>query len=241
MVDVPVLPITASDLGIRRSNRDLLSVPSLSLGELGCSAIVGPNGAGKTLLVRTLAGLQSPDKGTVTWCRRAPDRQRQHRVGMLLQRPVLLRRSAAANIVYALQTIGISGEFAKQTAAQALQQAGLASLANTPARQLSGGEQQRLCLARALALEPAMLFLDEPTASVDPVSTLPIEQMLGNAISRGLRVVLVSHDLGQVRRLADEVLLMHAGRIVERSRSADFFTRPTTREGRAFIAGELLI
>jgi len=241
MTDLNVLPIAVDDLGIRRGDRTLLRIPSLTLGESGCSAIIGPNGAGKSLLVRTLAGLQTADQGHVNWCGRRPDRQRQHRVGLLLQKPVLLRRSASANVAYALRAIGVPADDARRSATQALEHAGLASLGSMPARRLSGGEQQRLCLARALALEPAMLFLDEPTASVDPVSTLPIEQMLRAAIARGCRVVLVSHDLGQVRRLADEVLFMHGGRILEHSSSKAFFAAPQTHEGRAFVAGDLLV
>jgi tungstate transport system ATP-binding protein len=118
---------------------------------------------------------------------------------------------------------------------------GLTGLERRPARRLSGGEQQRLALARALARDPAVLFLDEPTASLDPASTQAIEDLIRNVSARGVKVVLATHDLGEARRLAGEIVLMHRGRVIENRPADAFFAAPSTEEARRFIAGELLL
>lgn len=236
-----VLPVEAESLRLQAGERVLLDIASLRLEGSGCTAIIGPNGAGKSLLIRVLAGLRTPQRGTITWHGTAPDRARQLQVGLLLQRPVLLRRSTRGNLVYALRAAGRSAAQALQQAEAALDQARLLQQANSPARRLSGGEQQRLALIRALLLQPSILFLDEPTASIDPVSTLPIEALLHQAVDEGVRVVIVSHDPGQVQRLANDVILMNHGRIVEHSNCEQFFSAPVSSEGQAYVAGKLLL
>lgn len=236
-----VLPIRGIDLQISRGGRRLLQIDAITLGEVGCTLIVGPNGAGKSLLVRTLCALQAVDQGQVEWAGLAPDSHRRHRVGLLLQRPVLLRRSALHNLIYVLRLCGHSRADAQLHASRQLVQAGLEAVGDVAAHRLSGGEQQRLALARALALNPDMLFLDEATANVDPASTLVIEQQLKLAIQSGLSVVMVSHDVGQVKRLADEVLLMHNGEIVEQSSKSHFFEYTHNLTTRRWLAGEILV
>ncbi|MBX2879740.1 MAG: ATP-binding cassette domain-containing protein [Granulosicoccus sp.] len=234
-------PITASGLCIRRSGRQLLNVKQLSIAESGCTVIVGPNGAGKSLLIKSLCGLQKPDSGSVYWAGTAPERTRRRQVGLLLQHPVLLKRTARANLVYALRHAGSSRRAARTGANQALEKAALMDVADIQANRLSGGEQQRLALARALLLEPEILFLDEATAHVDPASTLMIEQQLTQTMQRGLCVVLVSHDIGQVRRLADHVVLMHMGEVVEQCAKDKFFSESAHPTSQSWIAGELLV
>lgn len=236
-----VSAIAGETLQIQRGGRILLDLPSISLGQAACTAIVGPNGAGKSLLIRTLCGLMTADSGRVLWAGSAPDAARRHQVGLLLQRPVLLRRSALQNVVYALRLTGMTAQESKRLAICALQDAGLELIMEVPAQRLSGGEQQRVALARALALKPDMLFLDEATANVDPASTLVIEQQLSVAMQSGLRLVMVSHDVGQVRRLAQEVVLMHNGRIVEQSPCEIFFNQTNNPVSRRWLAGELLV
>lgn len=236
-----VSSIEGETLQIQRGGRILLDLPSISLGQAACTAIVGPNGAGKSLLIRTLCGLMTADSGRVLWAGSAPDAARRHQVGLLLQRPVLLRRSALQNVVYALRLTGMTAQESKRLAICALQDAGLELIMEVPAQRLSGGEQQRVALARALALKPDMLFLDEATANVDPASTLVIEQQLSVAMQSGLRLVMVSHDVGQVRRLAQEVVLMHNGRIVEQSPCEIFFNQTNNPVSRRWLAGELLV
>ncbi len=240
-VSMRVGTVVGESLQLERGGRCLLDLPGISLGQAPCTAIVGPNGAGKSLLVRTLCALMVPDRGQVLWAGSAPDARRRHKVGLLLQRPVLLRRSALQNVVYALRLAGVSAPQARRQGIDALQAAGLDAIIDVPAQRLSGGEQQRVALARALALKPDMLFLDEATANVDPASTLMIEQQLSVAMESGLRLVMISHDVGQVRRLAQEVVLMHNGQVVEQSPCAFFFNQTNNPVSRRWLAGELLV
>jgi tungstate transport system ATP-binding protein len=165
-------PVTATDLSVVRGGRELLFIPRIELGgvhnSMACTVIVGPNGAGKSVLIRILCALLKPDTGTISWAGSAPDAKRRHKVGLLLQKPVLLKRSASANLVYALRHTGIDRKTSMLRSDQALLEAGLGDIRDVPANRLSGGEQQRLALTRALLLEPEILFLDEPTANVDP-------------------------------------------------------------------------
>ena len=236
-----LLPLSGAGLRIVRQGSCLLEVPEIAFADSGLTAVMGPNGAGKSLLLRVLAGLVQPDAGTVRWGGEAPQRRRARRLGFLFQKPVLLRRSARANVAYPLQAAGLSRREVQAATERALAAARLAHLAERPARVLSGGEQQRLALARALALAPEVLFLDEPTASLDPAATLAIEEMIAASRAAGTRIVLVTHDAGQARRLADEVLFLASGRIVERSPAGRFFEAPASREARAYLAGELLV
>ena len=236
-----VRPIIGSDLQIARAGRVLLNVPQITLGTQSCCAIVGPNGAGKSLLVKSLSALLLPDSGDVTWGDAPPDESRRFQVGLLLQRPVLLKRSAINNVSFALRAKGMKRSEAAETAHQALESAGLGALVDISAERLSGGEQQRLALARALALKPDMLFLDEATANVDPASTLAIEQQLSQAIQGGLGVVFVSHDMGQVKRLANEVILLHRGELIEQSSRTEFFEHTLNPVTQSWLTGEILL
>lgn len=236
-----VLPIRAEGLVFSRDARALVDGVDLKIGPAhGVTVILGPNGAGKSLLLRLLANLIVPDAGRVTWAGEKPSRERVHGIGYVFQRPVLLRRSVAANIEFALGTRGIPASERAPAARAALKGARLELLAHRPARSLSGGEQQRLALARALALSPEVLFLDEPTSNLDPASTDVIERMMLNA-SGQTPVLLVTHDLAQARRVATRVIFMHKGRILERTRRADFFHAPQTPEAAAFLRGEILL
>ena len=169
------------------------------------------------------------------------DDEIRRRQAMVFQKPVLLRRTAAANITYALGLRGIARSERNSRALQALELAGLERHAFTPARVLSGGEQQRLCLARALSLDPEVLFLDEPTASLDPASTLAIERLLIGAKHRGIKVIVVTHDVGQARRLAQDVIFLHHGRLIEHQPARRFFDQPESDTARAFMAGGLVL
>ena len=202
--------------------------------EAGPSTIIlGANGAGKSVLMRLMHGLLAPSSGRVSWSG-ADARRRQ---AMVFQRPVMLRRSAFQNVLYALDVAGVGG--AERLATEALAEVGLAHVAHQPARVLSGGEQQRLALARAWALHPEVLFLDEPTASLDPTATREIEAVIRAFDASGTKIVMATHNLGQARRLGDEVIYLHQGRVVERAPVDRFFVQPSTPESAAFIKGEL--
>jgi len=202
--------------------------------EAGPSTIIlGANGAGKSVLMRLMHGLLAPSSGRVSWS--GDDARR--RQAMVFQRPVMLRRSAFQNVLYALDVAGVGG--AERLATEALAEVGLAHVAHQPARVLSGGEQQRLALARAWALHPEVLFLDEPTASLDPTATREIEAVIRAFDASGTKIVMATHNLGQARRLGDEVIYLHQGRVVERAPVDRFFVQPSTPEAAAFIKGEL--
>jgi tungstate transport system ATP-binding protein len=235
------LPIRGEGLTFERGGRRILDGIDVEIAGVGMLALIGPNGAGKSLLVRVLAGLVGPTGGRVTWAGCAPDRRRAPKIGFVFQRPVLLRRSALANVTYALAVAGVARIERETRALAALERARLAHLAHAPARVLSGGEQQLLSIARALATAPEILILDEPTSNLDPAATTIIEALISTVRHEGMRVVLITHDLGQVRRLADEVAFLHHGRIVERTPGAVFLARPESAEARAFMRGEIVL
>jgi len=236
-----VLPIHGEGLVMERGGRRILDAVDIGFSGNGISVLMGPNGAGKSVLLRVLAALITPDAGQLTWGGVRPDRRRRPGLGFVFQKPVLLRRSALANVRYALRAAGASRRESLQRAREALRLAGLAHLYASPARLLSGGEQQRLAIARALATGPEVLFLDEPTANLDPASTAGIETLVTDAAAAGRKVVLVTHDPGQARRLAGEVAFMHGGRIVEQSAAQSFFETPASSAARAFLAGEIMV
>jgi len=236
-----VLPIETEAVSWVKDGRALVDGVSLRLEAGPRTVVLGPNGAGKTLLLRLLHGLIAPTAGRVRWSGRAPDEAGRRAQAMVFQRPVLLRRSAAANIRFALGGRGLPRAAREAKVAEALALARLEHLAGRPARVLSGGEAQRLALARALALDPEVLFLDEPTASLDPAAVLAIEELIEAAQDRGTKIVLVTHDLGQARRLADEIVFMNRGRVVERAPAANFFDAPATAEAAAYLAGRIVL
>ena len=236
-----ILPLEARGLVFEAGGRRLIDGIDLVLRPGVRTVVMGPNGAGKSLLLRLLHGLIEPSAGAVSWGGRPADTAIRLRQAMVFQRPVLLRRSALANVTHALRARGVPRRERHARAERMLATAGLTALARTPARLLSGGEQQRLALARALSLAPDVLFLDEPTASLDPASTHAIEALIQGAHDAGTKTVLVTHDLGQARRLADEVVFLHGGRLTEQSPAGSFFDAPASAAARAFLEGRLVL
>jgi tungstate transport system ATP-binding protein len=233
------LPLVLEGVGFAAGGRRLISSLSLAIGPGLRTVVLGPNGAGKSLLLRLCHGLIRPGAGTVRWAEADP-RALARMQAMVFQRPVLLRRSTLANVTWALAVAGVPRRERRARAAAALARVGLEDLAARPARVLSGGEQQRLALARAWALEPKVLFLDEPTANLDPTATRMIEGAITAMHREGVKIVMTTHDLAQARRLADEIVFLHRGRLIEHTPAEPFFRRPASPEGRAFVAGELL-
>ena len=236
-----VLPLELRRLSLEAGGRRLIDSVDLKVEEPGITVILGPNGAGKSSLLRLVHGLVPSTEGIILWGGRPMDDEIRRRQAMVFQKPVLLRRTSAANITYALGLRGIARSERNSRAQQALKLAGLERHAFTPARVLSGGEQQRLCLARALSLDPEVLLLDEPTASLDPASTLAIERLLIGAKHRGIKVMVVTHDVGQARRLAQDVIFLHHGRLIEHQPAGRFFEHPESDTARAFMAGGLVL
>lgn len=235
-----VLPIEGRGLTVVREGRVLLDA-DITLDGDRFSVLMGPNGAGKSLLLRALAGLYRPDAGVVLWGGSAPCRARAAKVGVVFQKPVMLRRSVLDNLRYALKLAGVAREQRTGRALDALRHAGMAHLAASPARVLSGGEQQRLAIVRALLMDPEVLLLDEPTSNLDPTAAQAIEALLLDARRSGTKIMLISHDVGQARRLAEDILFMHRGRIVEHGAAADHFQSPSNPSFRAFLDGQLIL
>jgi tungstate transport system ATP-binding protein len=232
-----ILPLSLEALSFSVRGKTILEPLSLVLEQGPSTIILGANGAGKSVLMRLMHGLLDPTSGRVTWHEREPQHLRRMQA-MVFQRPVMLRRTALANVLYALDAAG-AAESRERIALAALDEVGLRRVANQPARALSGGEQQRLALARAWALHPEVLFLDEPTASLDPTATREIESVIRAFDASGTKIVMATHNLGQARRLGDEVLFLHQGRLVERAPVDRFFANPASEEAAAFIKGEL--
>jgi tungstate transport system ATP-binding protein len=233
------LPIRLDDVGILAGDLAIVDRISLTLTAGAPTVLIGPNGAGKTTVLRLAMGLIRPSRGRVTWDGRhdIPPLRR----AFVFQRPAMLRRSAAGNIRYASAAAGVPRAERSARVAELLALVGLADLADRPAKKLSGGEQQRLALARALAKNPDVLFLDEPTASLDPAATNAVEEVIRTIAARGIKVVMATHDLGEAKRLAGEIVLLHRGRVIESGPAPSFFAQPQTLEARRFIAGELLL
>jgi tungstate transport system ATP-binding protein len=236
MAERAIFPLEARSVSIALGGHAALSGVSFSI-EAGRRAIVlGANGAGKSVLLRVLHGLLTPGSGAITW---AGDAARPRAQAMVFQRPVMLRRSALANIEYALAVNGVQGAERVARAREAIERVGLAHVAARAARVLSGGEQQRLALARAWSLRPRVLFLDEPTASLDPAAAAEVERVIGEIHAAGTGIVMTTHHLGLARRVADEILFLHEGRLTEHTPGDAFFASPQSPEAAQFLKGEL--
>jgi tungstate transport system ATP-binding protein len=233
------LPILLENVSFVVRDVTILDRIDLTLAAGAPTVVIGPNGAGKTTLLRLAMGLIRPSTGHVTWGGRAD--APSNRRAFVFQRPVMLRRSAEANLRYAAVAAEVPSAERAARVRELIARVGLADLGDRPARKLSGGEQQRLALARALAKNPQVLFLDEPTASLDPAATKSVEDLTRDVAARGIKVVMSTHDLGEARRLAGDIVLMHRGRIVETGDATAFFSNPKTSEASRFVAGELLI
>lgn len=233
-----ILPLALDQVSYLAGGRTIIDRVSMRFERESRTVILGPNGAGKSVLMRLCHGLLAPTSGGLVWAHKSADYVR-HRQAMVFQRPVMLRRSARANVEYALRVAGVRAEVLAAQAREALALVGLEALAEAPARRLSGGEQQRLALARAYALHPQVLFLDEPTANLDPTATAEVERIIRAIDASGTKIVMSTHNLGQARRLADEIVFLHQGRVVERGPVGPFFDRPRSPEAHAFLSEEL--
>lgn len=234
-----LLPLKTHGLCFDIAGKRIIDHIDLSINSHDITVILGPNGAGKSVLLRLLHGLLVPTKGEVMWGDCHVDEATRKRQALVFQRPVMMRRTVADNIRFVLSLRNFSN--APQRLKKALHLAGLEAQANQPARALSGGEQQRLAIARALALEPEVLILDEPSSNLDPQATMAIELLVKGACKDGKKVIMVTHDLGQARRVSDEIIFMHHGQIVEHASSDEFFNNPKTTQSRAYLEGGLLL
>lgn len=234
MVD-SILPLKVRSLSYSAGAVEVVRDVSFAIERGSRNIVLGANGAGKSVLLRLLHGLLPPSGGKIEWSHS----DAKLKQAMVFQRPVMLRRSARENIEFALHIAGRASDISS-AAGRALASVGLVDLADRPARLCSGGEQQRIALARAWALAPEVLFLDEPTASLDPTATKAIEEVIAAINKTGTTIIMTTHDIGQAKRIADRVLFLHRGRLVEDASAEKFFASPQSPEAAAFIKGELL-
>jgi tungstate transport system ATP-binding protein len=231
-----MFPLRIDGLAYRPGGTPVLDGIDLVLGAEGISVVLGANGAGKSVLLRSLCGLLRPDAGRIDW---GGQTQPDGHIAMVFQQPMVLRASLADNVAVALKPLGLSVAQRRQRALAALDRVGLAGRAGEAARRLSGGEKQRLALARAWVREPALLLLDEPTASLDPSATDAVERIIREIRTEGTRILMTTHNLAQASRLADEIIFIAGGRVREHTAAARFFSRPASAEAQHFIKGEL--
>ena len=210
---------------------------NLDVPGTGISLIMGPNGSGKTSLMKTMYGLQRPNSGDIIWHDEATSDQKS----FVFQTPVIMRRSVLDNLAYPLQIGGHKRAVAREMVMETATRFGLTGRLHLQASRLSGGEKQKLAVARALTTKPSVLFLDEPTANLDGQSTREIEDTLLRVAKEGTKVLLASHDLSQAKRLAQDIVLLHKGEMIETGPATAFFKKPTSETGRAYLNGEILI
>ena len=236
-----ILPLALEGVSFEAGGKRLIKDFTCRFESGPRTVIIGANGAGKSLLMRLCHGLIKPSAGRITWLGAEDmDADAAPHQAMVFQRPVMLRRTVAANVDYALSLRGMGRAERVERVALALARTGLKGRARHPARVLSVGEQQRLALTRAWALDPQVLFLDEPTASLDPAAAIDVEDVINAIHKAGTRIIMTTHDLGQARRMGDEIMFIHRGRLLERAGTEQFFSAPQNDLAQAFIRGELV-
>lgn len=233
----PILPVELTDAEVVRRGRRILGPVSLRLEGEGVTIVMGPNGSGKTTLLRALHGLERLRGGTLRW--QGERDQVRAAQAFVFQSPILMRRNVVDSIAYPLRLRGLTRRAARAAAAAEAARVGLGEMLDRDAEVLSGGERQKLALARALVLRPQVLFLDEPCANLDPHATRDIEAILREECARGTRIVMSTHHVGQARRLADEIVFLSDGRILEHAPADAFLAAPRTAEARAHLDGDL--
>lgn len=235
---IPLFPLVAEAALTSRRGKRLVGPVDLTLGAEGITVVIGPNGSGKTSLLRLLHGAARLSSGTICWA--CPTDEARHHQAFVFQRPVMLRRTVAENLIYPLRVRGMSRSEARERARDWADRVGLHGMLGRPATVLSGGEQQKLALARALIGAPRLVFLDEPCASLDGRATREIEAVLCAARDAGTRLIMSTHDMGQARRLADDVVFLQQGKVQEHAPAERFFRAPGSSPARAFLNGDIV-
>ncbi len=231
-----MFPLKLDQVLVRRKGKVVIGPTDLVLQPQGPTIIIGPNGSGKTTLLRVMHGIERVTSGIVTWQHDDPSRH-----AFVFQSPILLRRSVHENLAYPLRLIKTPKPQIAEAVDYWLERIGLQDLRNSPALRLSGGERQKLAIGRALIRKPQVLFLDEPCANLDGRATREIEELLQETTSAGTRLVMATHDMGQARRLAKDLVFMRAGLVHDGGDAETAFTHPKTEELAAFLRGDIVI
>jgi tungstate transport system ATP-binding protein len=234
-----LFPLVVKQAVVRRQGKTLVGPIDLEWSGQGVTIVIGPNGSGKTTLLRMLHGIVRLRSGSLDWA--CPTSEAQKRQAFVFQTPVMLRRSVRDNLIFPLSLIKTPRPKAAEMAETWARKVGLGEALNRQANVLSGGERQKLALARALIRDPDVLFLDEPCASLDGRATRDIEVILQEAAAAGTRLIMATHDMGQARRLADDVAFILAGKIHEFGSAQEFFEGPQTAQASAFLRGDIVL
>lgn len=229
---------TLTDISVRRRGKVILGPLSFDLGENGVTIVLGPNGSGKTTLLKVLHGVERTSGGKVDWD--TPLEQAHSTQAYVFQTPIMLRRTVRQNLAFPLQLAGLSKPDIAQSVEHWAERIALTTALDRPAPRLSGGEKQKLAIGRALIRAPKVLFLDEPCANLDGRSTREIEALLRDAHAAGTRIIMTTHDIGQARRLASDVLFLLNGKLHDQGQARAFFENPTTPEAKAFLQGDIV-
>ena len=235
---IDLFPIKIEKLNYSSGNNQIITNANITIQSKGITVIMGPNGSGKSVLVRLLHGLLTPTTGYISYNNSSLDKSIRRRQAMVFQTPTLLRRTVLSNIAFA---DSINGKTDLAHCKILLNLLGLKSFQSYPAQLLSAGEKQRLALARALVLKPYILFLDEPTANLDPASIQLIEEIVQNANKSGVKIVFITHDIGQAKRIADDIIFLNKGEILEYTETNLFFQTPQTKETAAYLDGNIIL
>ena len=238
MVTGSIFPLTIESLSVRRRGKTILRDISVRLKEGGFTMVMGPNGAGKTTFLRALHGLERPASGTIAW--NLNEHDARNRRALVFQTPIMMRRTLLQNIAYPLQVRGIKKAVALEQAEDWAGRVGLGDSLHRDATHLSGGERQKLAIARALVTGPDILLLDEPATNLDGAATREIEAILKDAHKNGATIIMATHDIGQAKRLSSDVIFFHNGRLTEHSASPDFFKKPGSEPAQAYLKGEIV-
>lgn len=233
-----LLPMQARGLTVRRRGKVILGPIDLDLSREGFTILIGPNGSGKSTLLKSLHGVERLSDGSVAWNTEMAEAQNHQ--AYVFQTPIMLRRTVAENLAYPLKLAGVGRDDIRDACTLWAKRIGLGDAMDRPAPRLSGGEQQKLALARALIRAPQMLFLDEPCANLDGRAMREIESLLQTAHAEGTRILMATHDLGQLRRLATDVIFLHAGQVCETGPAQTLLDRPKTAQLTAFLKGDIV-
>lgn len=233
-----LFPLTVEGALTRRRGRVLVGPVDLKLGVTGTTMVIGPNGAGKTSLLRMLHGIARLGAGRINWA--CEEHEAQRHQAFVFQQPVMMRRTVQDNLAYPLRLVGARRAEARDRAAVWAEKVGLGAMLNRQATVLSGGERQKLAIARALIRDPELLFLDEPCSSLDGRATREIEEILHGVAAAGTRIIMSTHDMGQARRLGTEVTFLLHGKVHEFAPASSFFQGPATAQARAFLNGDIV-
>lgn len=238
MTKTTIFPLTLEGVQVRKRGTVLLDEIDLTLNGKLTTVVMGPNGSGKTTLMRLMHGLERPRKGKLNWA--VAHEQARSEQSFVFQAPVMMRRGVDENLRYPLKLVGTATKEAEQLVDHWLTATGLSNKARLPAQFLSGGERQKLAIARAMITKPQVLFLDEPTTNLDGQSTKEIEALLAKVKAEGTCIVLSTHDLGQAKRLAEQVVFLNRGKLCEVSEAEQFFKKPQSNAAQSYLDGDIV-